>query len=324
MLNLYWKIFLGFWVTSVILVGGAVYVNQSLGQSIPAELLGLTPEQYLSRTRFIIKRIPDDLPNWRQQLSRQDIRLYTIKSQSRLTAQNQTPDDIASVVDALDATEFVIDKTFTRVRIGNIDVDDKRQAVKIVLDMPNAQLLRLKEISRHISVQLALALIVSGFVCFFLARYLTRNIQKLSFASRALAKGDLSARVPLPARRANNDELFKLGSDFNHMADKLEQSIVNQRRLVRDISHELRSPLARLQIALELARQRNNSKELDRIESECNRLNELIGQILSIPDEFGPLEDVIDLCALINNVIDTCEIEAESRSVRINYTTQLS
>ena len=161
---------------------------------------------------------------------------------------------------------------------------------------------------------------LSGLVCYILARYLTRNLKQLSIAARSLASGDLSARATL-SNLSKNDELSQLGSDFNEMATALETSTENQKRLVRDISHELRSPLTRLQIALELARQKGNSSELDRIEQEANRLNELIGQILTIPDDTAPLSDTIDLVLLIESIIEDCQIEAEVKQVKLLFIT---
>ena len=101
------------------------------------------------------------------------------------------------------------------------------------------------------------------------------------------------------------------------MAATVESSIEQQQRLVRDISHELRSPLTRLQIALALARQKQDSSELDRIEKEADRLNDLIGQLLTLPDDTAPLEDTIDLIELIESIIDDSKIEASINNIEL-------
>ena len=105
------------------------------------------------------------------------------------------------------------------------------------------------------------------------------------------------------------------------MATALETSKENQNRLIRDISHELRSPLARLQIALEIARQKGNSDELNRIDRESQRLNELIGQLLSMPDDHAPLTDTVDVVELMNSIIEDCTIEAEVKQVKLSLET---
>ena len=94
----------------------------------------------------------------------------------------------------------------------------------------------------------------------------------------------MSARAPAQLER-RRDELGELVHDFNQMADRIEQLMTSQRHLISDISHELRSPLARLNVALGLARQRAGAaatSSLDRIEREAERLNEMIGKLLAL------------------------------------------
>ena len=101
--------------------------------------------------------------------------------------------------------------------------------------------------------RLGAVVLTAAVVCYVLARYLAAPIRRLRAATRRLAQGDLAVRVgPLAGHR--RDELGELGCDFDFMAERLESLVVTQRRLLRDISHELRSPLARLNVALELGR----------------------------------------------------------------------
>jgi len=127
-------------------------------------------------------------------------------------------------------------------------------------------------------------IISSGLVCYLLARYLTSPVVRLRAATRRLAAGDLTARAGgLTARR--RDEMAQLVRDFDTMAERLEESVNAQSRLLNDISHELRSPLARLNVASALARQRSGPEAhgaLERIDLEADRLNGLIGDLLTI------------------------------------------
>ncbi|MEQ8207792.1 MAG: ATP-binding protein [Woeseia sp.] len=128
---------------------------------------------------------------------------------------------------------------------------------------------------------LIIALLSSAAVSFLLARTQSLPVQRLRKATRAIADGDLSTRVAgsLNQRR---DELGLLANDFDRMAEKLEQAAAQQTELSSNISHELRSPLARLRVALELARrQAGELPEFERIDHETERLDQLIGQILS-------------------------------------------
>jgi signal transduction histidine kinase len=171
---------------------------------------------------------------------------------------------------------------------------------------------------------LLVAAIVSGLACLLLARSMTRPMQELRAAGEALGLGKLDARVPRPYLK-RSDEIGDLARDFNHMAERLERLVNGQRSLVRDISHELRSPLTRLQLALSLTERSESDEErqrrLQQMEVEIQRLNDLIGQIL----DFSRLKAVSDLPAesvdivqLIQNLCEQIRIEADAKSLKIN------
>jgi len=171
---------------------------------------------------------------------------------------------------------------------------------------------------------LIILIISSGLVCYFLAWYLTKPIIRLRSATRQLAAGDLTARSGAPATR-RKDEVAGLMRDFDAMAERMETLVKAQSRLLNDISHELRSPLARLNVALGLARQRadvQNNDMLDRIELEASRLNELIGRILTL----ARLEDgeqtvpqtPVPLDEIVANVAEDAEFEAQARHCHVN------
>ena len=104
---------------------------------------------------------------------------------------------------------------------------------------------------------------------------------RLRGATRRLAEGDLSARVG-SGERKRRDELEDLGRDFDGMAERMESMVSAQRRLLTDISHELRSPLARINVALGLLRQggaKDTDGMLTRLETEAERLNRLRGDV---------------------------------------------
>ena len=133
-------------------------------------------------------------------------------------------------------------------------------------------------------LSILIAILSSGLVCYPLARYLSSPIVRLRAATQKLAAGDLSARAGVPRFR-RHDEMAELVRDFDGMAERLEKLAKTQSRLLSDISHELRSPLARLNVALALARQRSGpatQASLDRAEREAERLNELIGRLLTV------------------------------------------
>jgi two-component system sensor histidine kinase CpxA len=168
-----------------------------------------------------------------------------------------------------------------------------------------------------------IGILYSGLVCYILARYLTSPIRQLRTATQKLAGGDLSARAGVPQSR-RHDEMAELMRDFDLMADRLQKLVNAQRRLLTDISHELRSPLARLNVALELARQRSGpdaGSALQRIDREAGRLNEMIQRLLMIARLEGGDESIqaspVHLEQLIQEIARDAAFEAQNRRCEV-------
>jgi len=172
-------------------------------------------------------------------------------------------------------------------------------------------------------LQMLITFVVSGLVCYGLAWRITAPVRKLRAAVQGLALGDLATRVSVSGE-ANGDELSDLGRDFNLMAVRIEKLVTAHKQLVRDVSHELRSPLARLNVALGMARKQSPSSAepaLDRIELEGERLNLLIGELLTLSQLEGGVagqRTEVDLSVLAEEVARDADFEACAcnRSVR--------
>jgi two-component system, OmpR family, sensor histidine kinase CpxA len=175
--------------------------------------------------------------------------------------------------------------------------------------------------------QLPVAIAIGGLTTFVLVLLFSRPLVRLRKAARKLAAGDLSARVEessAAASRAHSDEFQGLVHDFNHMAERLESLVGAQKLLLRDVSHELRSPLARLSVALDLVRE-DAPSELDehlaRIEREAERLNLLIGQLLTLSSmetgESTPAFKPVSLNELCEQIVPDAEYEAQQRSCTV-------
>jgi two-component system sensor histidine kinase CpxA len=166
-------------------------------------------------------------------------------------------------------------------------------------------------------------LLIGALFCYWLAGYLAKPIVQLRGVTRSLSSGDLTARVNVKLLK-RKDEIGYLGRDFNLMAGHIESLVEAQRRLLIDISHELRSPLARHGVAVGLARKRGGPEvttALDRIALEANRINEMIAQVLTLSqlesetDRFENLE--VDLVNLVREVADDADFEARSRDCSV-------
>jgi two-component system sensor histidine kinase CpxA len=170
---------------------------------------------------------------------------------------------------------------------------------------------------------LLILVLSSGLVCYLLSWYLAKPIVRLRAATRLLAAGDLSARAGAPTSM-RRDEVAGLMRDFDAMAERLEKLVSAQSRLLNDISHELRSPLARLNVALGLARRRSGTESeemLERIELEASRLNELIGRILTLARLEDGEQEVprtpVPLNELVLNIAEDAEFEAQARHCHV-------
>ncbi len=167
--------------------------------------------------------------------------------------------------------------------------------------------------------------VAGGIFCYFISRHVTKPLYKLSAAAASIAAGRLDTRVD-PSLIKRRDEIADLAGDFDRMAERIEALVNGQRRLLGDVSHELRSPLSRLIVALSLAKQASGeeaAENLERIGLEARRLDTMIGQLLALTridsglDRGSPLS--FDLTSLVQEVANDGDFEARAcnRSVVI-------
>lgn len=169
-----------------------------------------------------------------------------------------------------------------------------------------------------ISLGFFISLIFSGAS----AWYFAKPIRQLRSAFAAVARGDLDTRAG-QAMGQRHDELADLGQSFDHMVSQIQLSVHAQQRLLHDVSHELRSPLARIQTAIGLAYQQPDKilLMLERIEKESQRMDELIGELLAISRlEAGAIgkREMIDINELITEIVEDARLEAGRKNVKID------
>lgn len=180
--------------------------------------------------------------------------------------------------------------------------------------------------AREMVPRLLAVVAVVGALCWWLSRWLTSPLRDLQGAARRLGRGDLQARVGGRVGR-RRDELGELAREFNGMAERVERLVGSHRQLLQDVSHELRSPLARLGVALELARRTAGStasRDLDRVEQEASRLDGLIGRLLVVArleggDDPEPVT-TLDADALVAAIVEDGAFEAAGRGVSVTAT----
>jgi two-component system sensor histidine kinase CpxA len=160
--------------------------------------------------------------------------------------------------------------------------------------------------------------VLIGVLCYLIAVHLASPLRGLRRALEKFGRGDLGVRYHLSRR----DEIGDLAEAFNRMADQIATLLSAERRLLQDVSHELRSPLARLGFAVELARTSlDREAALGRIHKEADRLNHLVDELLQLTRAEGDpgarnLEDV-DLVDLFQDLLADCAVEAEVQGCRL-------
>ncbi len=171
---------------------------------------------------------------------------------------------------------------------------------------------------------LLISLAITALVSWLLARSITRPIDDLTTATQALANGRLDA-VPAPGTLARRDELGRLAASFSDMGARIRALLASRERLLQDISHELRSPLARMRLALGLAAQPGTdvAQQLGRLERDVERLDTLIGQVLSVTRLEARIAALArldtDLVAMVSGIVRDADFEAQAagKSVRL-------
>jgi two-component system sensor histidine kinase CpxA len=175
-------------------------------------------------------------------------------------------------------------------------------------------------------VRVVFALVVSGLMSLILSWSIVRPLEKLRTTAKTLANGALDARAGSSVSR-RSDEIGELGRDFDDMASRIESLVAAQKRLLGNVSHELRSPLTRLQVAMGIVRQKSPpdlDKALNRIERESDRLENLIAQILKLSRFENEMHHVefqnIDFSDLVAKVVEDARFESSTRAVNITDT----
>jgi signal transduction histidine kinase len=164
----------------------------------------------------------------------------------------------------------------------------------------------------------ALIIAAIALLCWLLAVGIVTPLRDLATAVDRFGRGDLTTRVPV----ARTDEIGQLARAFNVMAGRIETLLTAERRLLQDISHEIRSPLARLNIGIELARTADDRDAAAiRLQKEVDRLTSLVGSLLEVTrvegDPTTRRSEDVKVGVILRDVVQTCSLEAEARDCRL-------
>jgi two-component system sensor histidine kinase CpxA len=334
MRSLYWKIFVSFWLATILIIISTAWVTSEIAQqsSIPAREQVFMDSYANAAVATFESGRHQALKQWlRQTGSSKKIVLYLLCNNGEIIS-NQTPPDAIKQITADLVNEQLNDGL---LKFGNLIVS--HEILSTSGHAYRLAALSEKPLSHFViiswaglTIRLTIAIVISGLICYLLSRYLTYPLRLLGIAAKSIATGKLNTRVG-SFKGHRRDEIAELSYEFDRMAEQLETLVDSKERLLQDISHELRSPLARLQIAIELGRSKTHPQahvEFARMEEECLRLNTLIGEIL----QFARLDKsvnelnktMVDLVRLIEHIINDALFEFNKSSKPLFYHSSLS
>ena len=317
-MSLFWKIFVSFMVAMTITSVGAIYVTYRIvSQPLTQADFQGRPEIINAVSAALARGGERELKTWLRENLRPapGIVLLVTNERGDELLGRAMPREVARLLRTRaprfdrpppNFTPVQLTPTITDQRTGEVyDLTFETAPIGIygILVWPGTRV-----------AVLSIALVAAAVVSLVLARYVSSPIVRLQKASRALAAGALDTRVGPPATR-RRDEVGTLARDFDAMAERVQALVVAKETLLRDVSHELRSPLARIRMALALAERRAGAEsqpDLARIEREAERLDALVGQVMTLTrlrTADAPRRDMLRLDSLVGEVVDDARFE---------------
>jgi two-component system sensor histidine kinase CpxA len=305
--SLFWKLFLTMWLSIVGFSAAIGWLNDTLAREQWAE----QPADSFSRGMYRISQRAEQALLMDGQKGLRD-ELLNIPRMTRgfIYIVDENNDEVLGRDSALSQ---LLERRTTMETAVFEDGSGKQFTIYTVTRTPPSTILAPGP--QGTALRLAAATLISALISYFLARSLATPLAELGTASRKIAEGKLETRVGrgIPARQ---DEIGRLAADFNAMASRLQAMQQANQRLLQDVSHELRSPLARLSVALEIARKKGPGpieSELDRIGLEGDRLETLVNDVLGLLRETSEaaagVDEDMDLVALLNDLVNVVNYE---------------
>jgi two-component system sensor histidine kinase CpxA len=328
MRTLFLRIFLSFWAAMLLVLatmGAVAWYRFNQVQSVSIDIEQLANE---ASARLLVGGLPA-LHDWIEESERkyQDRRIFIVDQSGHDIRQRELPATYQRYVDRLRDAGFlgkdlVPSRRDDPLLLTPLFTDRDGTVYTVMISPPNWRNLLFAPDARI--VLLACSLFISGLVSGWLARYVSKPVERLQSSARSLAAGNMEARAGEEFSR-RRDELGVLARDFDAMADQVRTLIASKEALMRAMSHELRSPLARLRVAAGLARrpEADVPKQIDRIELEAERLDTLIGQMLQLSHLRAvptlPSEP-LDLTSLLSEVVEDARLEASAADKKVEWT----
>jgi signal transduction histidine kinase len=325
--RLFWKMFISFWIAqTAFFVYLGLKTHQLTRSSGPLWLISAEHTLPLVADSAVAKFESGGITALDQELKvrsdGQRIRMWLIDPAGNGVRGNPLPQAVAETARETKASPNPTVRTLEDATFVSLHVQGQRGTYTLVARYDTVPILRGEGLFRLFAISTVLASIA----CVLLAHYLSKPIWQLRLATRRIAEGDLDARV---GENFGNrkDEIGDLVRDFDSMTEQVRELLENQKRLLSDVSHELRSPLARLRVALALARRREDESQRSfhaRIETEIERLDEMIGRILTLSRLESGQQTLTTTELDLNNLIEHVVSDARFEAGTDNQTTRSS
>jgi len=323
------KIFLWFWLFALSSIIATRFISAQLAENSIVLPAHHDDRQKLNR---IAHRIDRDQPSttellkYRRKMSHQALIIKDIENGQITTDKRRFLSDIVTYLEK-NSFSAIASIQFSQARITGpklITLNDKQVQLYIAS----------KGKSRHFNsfimqlptwLKFAIPITMSALLAWLLARTLVKPILAIKRAATDIGNGQLESRIESATKR--KDELGSLARSFNTMADKLSQNLTANQRLLADVSHELRSPMTRLQLAIGLAQQAINKpesqeKHLARCELEVTRLDKMISDVLSLSRLENTFQKVnlqlVNLDVLLDDICKDCQYLANEKQMLVS------
>ena len=322
MRRLFWRIFALFWAANLVLI---IAISWSTSYAFENEVvpgLGITRmesvlnEQLRGAERALGVGGETALGSVVAAARKLGISIYILDASRRDLLARDVPAEVNEAI--ANAVPDAQGQHNGRTRVREITLSDGRRLIGVA-EYEYPPLLRM--LYRRPNLfwkQLAIASVISALFSLVLAAYIASPLSRIRASARRVARGDLDARVGTLSL-GRSAEMMSLASEFDQMAARLKDLVEGQRRLIRDVSHEMRSPLARQRVALELARAQTTGDarlQLDRIERESERLEEMIGQAIQLSRMEATMAQKVEdvaLDALVADIAADAAFEAQAQ-----------
>ncbi|MBD8871859.1 HAMP domain-containing sensor histidine kinase [Rhodanobacter sp. DHB23] len=327
--SLYWRLLLWFCAVNllVLVLGGFLtrrFVEYTTAVEIDWAALAQSAEQAYDQGG------PAGLADWSSQQRHEGVEATLFQDGQPLRPVWLPPSILASLPGMLATNRSLVLRPWRGllmyVAVEPVVGADGRQRQLVAISRTRTRLPPQARERILLAVQCALSLLFIGLVGWWVARSVAKPVQALRAAAQRMAAGELSARVDHPGGAAH-DELAQLAGDFDAMAERIEALVTHDRRVLQDLSHELRSPLARLQLIIDLAQRSADPVAAERYfrqaEQEIARLDRMTGDMLALSRMEGGLPGMererLDFAELAHDGVRQAALEADARRIDLQW-----